>query len=279
MWSSAFTSAKVLVQYSPPLFILAVRFLISGTIGIVLAYLLGQRMSFSKNEWRVIFIFGICQNAIYLGFNFMAMKWVDAGIGAVIASTLPILVATFSLFIRREHLNSLGIFGLSIGFSGVLLIMLQRIEESSSVLGLFFCSIGAIALAIATIVVRSTATKGENILMIVGVQMLVGSAALFPFALVLEDWFVEPTIPFLISFSYTTIFPGLVATVIWLKLVGRIGATQASGYHFLNPFFGVITAAVLLSETLTLFDSLGVVVITAGIIMIQKRNIKISNLD
>ena len=109
--------------------------------------------------------------------------------------------------------------------------------------------------------------------------MLIGSAALFPFALILEDWFLNPTIPFLISFSYTTIFPGLVATVIWLKLVGRIGATQASSYHFLNPFFGVITAAVLLSETLTLFDSLGVIVITAGIIMTQKRNIKVSNLD
>ena len=58
----------------------------------MLAFLVGQRINFSKNEWKVICIFGICQNAIYLGLNFLAMKWIDAGIGAVIASTLPILV-------------------------------------------------------------------------------------------------------------------------------------------------------------------------------------------
>ena len=271
MWSSAFTSAKVLVQYSPPLFILAIRFLISGSIGILLAYLMGQRINFSKNEWKVIIIFGICQNSIYLGLNFIAMKWVDAGIGAVIASTLPIMVATFSIIMRIENLNILRLFGLCIGFSGVLLIMIQRIEDPTSILGLFFCSVGAIALAIATIVVNKTATKGENILMIVGLQMLIGSLTLFPFALIIEDWFLKPTLPFFISFCYTTIFPGLVATVIWLKLVGRIGATQASSYHFLNPFFGVVTAAALLSENLTLFDYSAVIIITLGIVIIQRQ--------
>jgi len=270
MWSSAFTSAKVMVQYSPPIFILAIRFLISGSIGVMIAFLAGQRINFSKNEWKVICIFGICQNAIYLGLNFLAMKWIDAGIGAVIASTLPILVVGISICLGKIKLTALGTLGLFIGFLGVNLIMVQRVTEPSSILGLFFCIIGAISLAAATIVVNETAKKQENILMIVGLQMLVGSATLFPFAIIIENWFLNPTIPFLISFSYTTIFPGLVATVIWLNLVGRIGANQASSYHFLNPFFGVLTAAVLLKESLNIYDFFGVLIITTGIVITQK---------
>ena len=115
MWSSAFTSAKVLVQYSPPIYILAVRFLISGTLGIILAFALGQKINFSKNEWKVIGIFGVCQNSIYLGLNFSAMQWVDAGIGAVIASTLPILVVTISIMFCNEKINRIAFLGLMIG--------------------------------------------------------------------------------------------------------------------------------------------------------------------
>ncbi len=272
MWSSAFTSAKVLVQYSPPVYILAIRFLISGTFGVLLALALGQRISFSTNEWKVIIIFGVCQNSIYLGLNFTAMQWVDAGIGAVIASTLPILVVTISIIISREMINRITFLGLSIGFLGVVIIMGQRVAQPSSFLGLLLCSIGAIALAIATIVVNKTATKGKNILMIVGIQMLIGSITLFPLALLIEEWFIIPTLPFFISFTYTTIFPGLVATVIWLKLVGRIGPNRASSYHFLNPFFGVATAAIFLAENINAFDLFGVCIISLGIIMIQRRS-------
>lgn len=272
MWSSAFTSAKVLVQYSPPILILAIRFLISGMIGITLAYVLGERIAFSRSEWKVICIFGICQNSIYLGLNFTAVQWIDAGIGAVIASTLPIIIATASFIIGKENLRPASIFGLTIGFFGVVIIMGQRIEDQSSMIGLAFCSIGAISLAIATIIVRDAATKDKNILMIVGLQMLIGSATLFPFAFFIEDWFINPTIPFFISFTYTTIFPGLFATVIWLKLVGRVGANRASSYHFLNPFFGVVTAWLILTETLSILDFFGVIIITTGIIMISARN-------
>jgi len=52
----------------------------------------------------------------------------------------------------------------------------------------------------------------------------------------------------IVAFIYTTLVPGLLATLIWFLLVGRIGAVRASTFHFLNPFFGVLVAAVLLGE-------------------------------
>ncbi|MFN3525742.1 MAG: EamA family transporter, partial [Paracoccus sp. (in: a-proteobacteria)] len=63
--------------------------------------------------------------------------------------------------------------------------------------------------------------------------------------------------------------PGLLATWVWFLLVGRIGAVKAATFHFLTPFFGVATAALLLGEALGAGDVLGVGIIMAGILMVQ----------
>ncbi|MCB1361722.1 MAG: EamA family transporter, partial [Rhodobacteraceae bacterium] len=93
MWSSAFTSARMIVADAPPLYALSARFLISGLIGIAVARMLGESWRLTRSQWRATIIFGLCQNAAYLGLNFVAMQWVEASAAAIIASTLPLLVA------------------------------------------------------------------------------------------------------------------------------------------------------------------------------------------
>jgi drug/metabolite transporter (DMT)-like permease len=80
---------------------------------------------------------------------------------------------------------------------------------------------------------------------------------------------VVPSTRLVLAFLYTTLIPGLLATWIWFRLVGRIGAVKAATFHFLNPFFGVAIAAAVLGERLGLPDLLGVVIITGGILAVQ----------
>jgi len=121
--------------------------------------------------------------------------------------------------------------------------------------------------------VRGASAKG-NVLMVVGLQMLVGSAALLIPALILEEQVINWTPTLTAALSYAIIVPGLMATVIWFLLVERIGATRASTYHFLNPFFGVGIAALILGETLTMQDVIGVAVVMAGIFAVQFSKVK-----
>ncbi|MFT5632287.1 MAG: putative blue pigment (indigoidine) exporter, partial [Gammaproteobacteria bacterium] len=63
--------------------------------------------------------------------------------------------------------------------------------------------------------------------------------------------------------------PGVAGTWLWFILVGRIGATRAATFHFLNPFFGVAVAAAILSETIGMLDIIGIIVIMLGILAVQ----------
>ncbi len=59
------------------------------------------------------------------------------------------------------------------------------------------------------------------------------------------------------------------ATWLWFTLVNDIGAIRASVFHFLNPFFGVLIAALILGEKLGARDILGVAIVTGGILLVQ----------
>ena len=268
MWSSAFTSARMIVIDAPPMTALAFRFLISGLIGIGIALALGQSWRLNPAQRRSVLIFGLCQNALYLGLNFVAMRSIEASLASIIASTMPLLVALLGWLFFGDRIRPLGIAGLFAGVAGVAVIMGARIEGGVDLTGVLMCGIGALALAVATLTVRS-ATSGGNLLMIVGLQMLVGAAILAVAAVLFEDWQVTWTLRLILAFAYTTLVPGLLATWVWFRLVGRIGAVRAATFHFLNPFFGVATAAILLGESLRWADFAGVAVIMAGILAVQ----------
>ena len=61
----------------------------------------------------------------------------------------------------------------------------------------------------------------------------------------------------------------MIATMIWFVLVRQVGATRAATFHFLNPFFGVATAAMILGEPVTVRDVVGVAIIMGGILAVQ----------
>ena len=274
MWSSAFTSAKIIVSSAPPLSALSLRFLVSGLLAIGIGWLLGQSLKLTSSQWKATVIFGICQNSIYLGLNFIAVQRIEASVAAIIASTMPLIVAFLGWIIFRDRLKPLAIFGLALGFIGVLIIMNTRIQNINDLGAISLCVLGAISLAIATLSVKN-ATSGGNLWIIVGYQMIIGSIALLPFALLLEEINIAWSFKLIIAFFYTTLIPGLLATWVWFVLVSKVGAVKGATYHFLNPFFGVLIAYIILKESIGLSDYIGVIVVSVGIIIVQiSRNVK-----
>ena len=268
IWSSAFTSARIIVADAPPMLALSLRFMISGLIGVGLARSMGQSWKLTPDQWKATIVFGICQNTLYLGLNFVAMKSIEASLASIIASVMPLAVGFSGWLIFGERLSRLGILGLFVGAFGVALIMGVRLQSGADLLGVILCVIAVISLTIATMTMRG-ASSGGNLLMIVGLQMLVGSVLLVVPGLLFEQPTVVLSSNLIIAFAYTVFMPGLVATFIWFWLVGRIGAVKAATFHFLNPFFGVTIAAIFLGESLRFSDIAGVIVIMAGILSVQ----------
>ncbi len=268
IWSSAFTSARIIVADASPLASLALRFFVSGLIGVTIALALGQTWRLTRDQWRATIIFGICQNAIYLGLNFYAMQTVEASLASIIASIMPLMVAFAGWIVFRDRLPILGVIGLIMGIAGVVIIMSARMNAGMDLYGVGLCFVASVALTVATLSIRSM-SSGGNLMMVIGLQMFVGAGMLALASALTETLRVNVTPELIVAFVYTTLAPGLLATWIWFALVARIGAIKAATFHFLNPFFGVAVAAVFLGERLGAQDIFGVVIIAAGILAVQ----------
>ena len=269
IWSSAFTSARILMSSAPPFLVLSLRFLISGILGIAVARLLGQNFNLSRQEWLGILIIGFCQNILNLGLNFVALQWIDASSAVIIASMLPLVVAVISWIFLVDKPGIIGVLGLIAGTLGGLLIMIDRTGNQTKLLGVLLCSIGLLALAGATILLGNYFKSNKNLLMIVGLQMFVGFIFLFPLTIIFENWQINLSMIFIISFVYQILMPGVLGTLIWFLLVKRIRATKSAAFHFLNPFFGVLIASAILAEPMSLKDVIAVVIIMSGILAVQ----------
>lgn len=269
IWASAFTATRVVVVEMPPLFALVVRFAISAVIAIALARAMGQTMRLSRAEWRTVIVFGLCQNALYLGLNWMGMQWIEASAAAIIASMMPLMVAFAGWAFLGQRLRPMAVAGLAIGVVGVVIIMGVRLSHGMNLIGLAMCVAAVVALTVATLAVRN-AGGGPNVLMIVGLQMAVGAVALVIPSMLLEwgrpvDW----TPRLVAALAYSILIPGILATFIWFRLVTRIGAVRAAAFHFLSPPLGVAIAAFWLGERFGWSDVIGSIIVAAGILMVQ----------
>ncbi|AYF02374.1 EamA/RhaT family transporter [Paracoccus yeei] len=273
MWASAFTTTRIIVTAAPPLTALVIRFALSAVVAIPLALAMGQSLRLNRAEWRTVIIFGICQNALYLGLNWVAMQHVEASAAAIIASMMPLIVAFLGWLLYSERLRPIAVAGLVAGVLGVTIIMGVRLRHGLDIPGLLLCLAGVVALTVATLAARG-AGGSRNMMTIVAMQMAVGAAALLVPALVLEAGRpVEWSAALLWSFLYTVLAPGIGATWIWFLLVNRVGAVRAATFHFLSPIFGVAIAAGLLGERFGASDVIGAVIVAAGILMVQLARI------
>ena len=278
-WSSAFTSAKILVSNSPPLLVLGIRFLFTGTIGILINNIFFNKIKLNRNNWKFILLFGICQNTLYLGLNFLAMDKIDAYLAVIIlvASLLPIFVAIISFFLRIDKLHFLSVIGIIVGFLGCSIILAPKITVNLNFYGLSLCLIAVIALAMATLIIKDGFSYKEQLLPFVSIQMIVGGLPLLLLSFLFEEWAINFSNSFIIAFIYTCFFPGLIATMIWFNLVKRIGVIMASSFHFLTPPTGVIIAYIVLNERININDIIGIIFITIALTIIHQAKKKAKN--
>jgi drug/metabolite transporter (DMT)-like permease len=70
---------------------------------------------------------------------------------------------------------------------------------------------------------------------------------------------------------FATLGPLVLTTILWFRVIHRIGAARATLVANLQPFVAAVVALMLLSEQLTLVQVLGGALIAGGILTARRR--------
>ncbi|GAC1397609.1 MAG: DMT family transporter [Ktedonobacteraceae bacterium] len=273
LWSSAFIATKVGVTHSPPLTLLAARFLAAALIMALLAWILKLPLPQGKSAWGRLVLFGLLNSGLYLGCNYEALRYLSAGMGSIISATNPLLLTLIAPIVLRERLTRWRILGLLLGFGGVLFVMGARLNENGhldTAGGMLVSFLGTVCLVGATVLYKRYPPR-EHAFVVNAVQLgAAGLALIIPAFLFEHPTQVHIDTPLVESFLYLVLVISIGASLLWFWLLKQGEASTVSAYYFLTPIFGLALAALLLSEPFGLRDALGLVAVATGIALINR---------
>ena len=210
------------------------RFILAGSALLMLARWRGAALPASLAAWRPIAVLGVLNYALYLGLTAVALRHVSAGMGAVLASTNPLILALAAAWLLGERLTVWRVVGLLTSFAGVVWVMASRIgpDNEPGAMGLMVVSIASL---VAGTLLFKRAEPRVDLLVLNGGQLLVAGLVLAMPVLVWEDLHtVRLTVSFLAAQAYLIVGVSWVGMLIWFWLLRHGDATRASAFFFLR---------------------------------------------
>jgi drug/metabolite transporter (DMT)-like permease len=270
LWGSAFVPSKIGVLASSPLWFLAVRFAVSGAVALAIARAFGAPRPRGRRAWTLILLLGILANAMYLGFTYEALRHLSAGVGSVVTSTNPLILALVAPALLGERLTPLKAAGLLLGFVGVIAIVLARAGTGTAEPRDIALVLTAVVSSVASTVVFKKFLVEMDVRMTTALQLFAASVAVLPFAVVTEGaphatW----GMPLVVSFVYLVVALSVGGSFLWFWLLEKGEASRVTAYYFLSPVFGLLVAS-FFGEPLSIRDLGGLIAIAVGISLVQR---------
>lgn len=276
LWNSGFIGAAFGLDYADPLTLLFWRYWVLAAL---LGLYLGVRRRLYWPGLRPVGIeatVGICAHGVWLAAVMFALQaGVPAGIVALVIALQPVTVGAFEGIVTGEAPSWSGWLGLAVGFSGVMVAVLARIEpgDMSSLLAYLLPFGAVVAFTVATLLQRWVEVRSPTDQMPVELalfyQCLATALVVTLPAIALEGLTTRWTPTFVAIMAWLIVAVSLAAYDLMWRLVERMDATRVASLFYLGPPVTMLMAWIFLGETLRMTDVAGLVVTAIGVSIVH----------
>ena len=280
LWSTGFIGAKYILPYAEPFVFLTIRYFFATLILVALAKILKESLKISKAAIKQSMIVAVFLHVIYIGGVFYAV-FIDipAGITAVIVSLQPILVSLLAIPLLGERLSYRQVFGLALGFIGVLFLLSPKLFEGDLSTG--FSTFGIISCVLALL-----GTTGGYLLQKKGgadIPFLAGTAVQFATstiifaiaAVIFEPLTVDITLEFVLALTWIVVALSIGSIFLLYYLLRRDSASSVSSLYYLVPPLTSLQAYYFFDEKIKGIGLIGMVLAALGTLIVT-RNSKVA---
>ncbi|MGN1387706.1 MAG: DMT family transporter [Bacillus sp. (in: firmicutes)] len=267
LMGSSFTVVKIGLDYSSPLLLAALRFLIAGIIMAILVCLLKRPHPKSKAGWIRMAMIGAFQTAGVMGCIFLSLRTITAGESSILTFANPLLVVLFGTVFVKLRYKWHQWAGVLLGLIGVIVTLGAQIEWK---IGIVFGLFSAVFWAVSTLLVSQWGGEIDT-WVLSAYQMLFGGLILFVCGFPLEETIFVFNGLSLLILLWLSIMSSIVQFAVWYYLLQNNEPGKTSSFLFLAPFFGVITGWLLLDEPLYPSLIIGGLLIFSGIYLVNKQ--------
>ena len=270
IWGSAFIFIKVAAPEFGAIGLVQARLTIASLVFIPIL-LRKKYLILLKPAWKHSLVLAITNNAIPFSLFSYGSFGADSNILAILNATTAFNTMIIALLWLGEKVTLKQIFGLVLGFIGVI-ILVNPESSSTSIISALFCLIGAACYSFSTVFIQKYSEKTDKMVLI-GWSIVFSCFIMIPLTLLNLPPQIPSTNALLSAMWLGSISTGL-AFFGYVYLIEKIGAVKTSTVAYFLPVFGIIWGAVFLNEVITGGIILGCATILIGVFFAtsNKRN-------
>ena len=275
IWGSTYLFNKIAVTALPPFFLASIRFILAGLLIMIIAKFLKFNTSITKKQFINSLIAGFLVLVYGNGVFVWALKYVDSGFAALLASTQPLFVLLLLRLIDRKPMQKESIIGISLGLIGMYLLVSQKeiATAEGSILGVFMIFTCVLSWSYGSIFV-SKADLPKNFFVSTGYQMLTAGTILFIGSLIFKETWVSPfdwSLEVCLSMLFLIFFGGIVAFTSFNYLLKSVSTEKVATSAYVNPIIAMLLGWYVLNESLSTLSIIASVVLLTGVYFINSR--------
>ncbi len=257
IWGTTFLGIRVAVETIPPWYVAGFRQFLAGVIVLVIL-LFSKKLKWIgwKNFGNQIILASLML-IVANGMTTVAEKHLTSSLASLISATSPLLVFLLSIFFSLQRFSGRGLFGVLLGFSGILLIFKDGLQDllnpeyRSGVISMFIAICGW---AFGTIYTKKINHIPQNITLNLFYQFTFAGIIQIIFGYISDG---RPDVSAWSSTSilatvYLAIFGSIIGFFAFHSALKKITPTQISILSYVNTIIAIFLGWLILNEPVSI---------------------------
>ena len=271
LWGGSYTWIELALIELNPMMIVFYRVLISSIFLIVICKVLSLTFRIEKKIFIFLFFMSLTNNVIPFNLIAWGQQEITASVGSILNATTPlftVIIANYWPNGEKATLNR--IFGVIIGFCGVILLMGLSIHDiDNSIIGQAAILLAAISYAISALIGKEI--KKIHPAISATYMLSISSVVLLPIILLSGNELTpQASKQSMIAILGLAIFSTSLAYLIFYKLIENIGSNVML-VTLLMPVSAILLSIIILNETINTTQIIGLILILTGLILVDGR--------
>jgi drug/metabolite transporter (DMT)-like permease len=273
MWGSSYLFIKLAVDDFGTFTLVALRLAVGAASLWVVVRLTGQALPRERRIYGHLVVMAIVNIVIPFALITWAERSVDSSIAAILTSAVPLFTIVIApLFLHDEPIRVNGLFGLAIGFVGVIVLTSRDFSTAGSditgeiaLLGAALCyAVGAVY---ARHSMRGVPPMIPAVFQVTFALLIAGTIAL----LFEHPWTARPDAQAVFSIVWLGLFGSGLAYLAMFRLLASWGATRTTLVSYEIPVVGIVLGFLVLQEPIDGRLLIGTALVVGGVALVNSR--------
>lgn len=285
IWGTTYLAIAVGVVEVPPFMMAFFRFSSAGLIILLFVLLRGEKFPSFKTLFNN-FIVGSIVMVGGQGLLFWAEQHISSGFASILIAAMPFLFILLDKRHWKLYFNNYAIIaGLIVGFIGVIILFNDKITAAIpedqikiQIVASLVVLLGGVFWISGTLYYRSNPSPG-SMFSNIGWQLFLSSITCLTISLILDEqqnlnlpavstkaWF---------AIGYLSVAGSIIAFASYTWLLQEIPSALVSTYAYINPIIAVFVGWLLIDETITTKQLLGMFIILVGAVIVNFNKSKV----